>query len=156
MDFGRWIAQHGSLPQADPFRSFVEGQPFLNVPWLGQLLGYEAFRWAGLEGLVLGHALLVAVAAAILMLAVCGRGVSAAWAATAAAAAYLLAIPITGTIRPQLFGMVGFAATLWAVGPAALRQGRPGGGWCRCSHCGPTCTALSRWGWWPLAVGPWD
>ena len=43
-------------------------------------------------------------------------------AVTAAVTAYLLALPITGTIRPQLFGMLGFAATLWAIARLPSRK----------------------------------
>jgi len=87
----------------------------LNVPWLSQVLGYGWHQAFGLEGLVLGHVLLVTLAVALTMLAATARGVSAGWGAAAGVAGYLLALPILGTIRPQLFGLVAFAATLWAV-----------------------------------------
>jgi type IV secretory pathway VirB2 component (pilin) len=122
LNFGRWIVQQGRLPQADPFRPGLAAGEFLNVPWLGQVLGYAGYQVLGAEGLVLGHALLVTLTAAVTMLAVRGRGVSTGWAVAAAVASYLLALPITGTIRPQLFGMAAFAATLWAVGRLPARR----------------------------------
>ncbi len=122
LSFGRWIAQHQELPAVDPFRPHVASEPVLNVYWLGQVLGYYCHEALGLEGLVLAHAALVTLAMIILMLSVLGRGVSLSWAVAAAVAAYLLALPITGTIRPQLFGMVGFAATLWAISRLPVRR----------------------------------
>jgi len=121
LSFGRWIVEHGSLPSVDPFRSCVP-EPIINIPWLSQVIGYTWHQALGLEGLVLAHATLVTLTAAGLMLAVRGRGVSTPWAVAAAVAGYLLALPITGTIRPQLFGMVGFVATLWAISRLPARR----------------------------------
>jgi len=115
LSFGRWIVEHGTLPGSDPFRCFAPTEHFLNAPWLSQVLGYGWHRAFGLEGLVLAHAALITLTAMGLMLALRGRRVSLGWAVAAAVTAYLLALPITGTIRPQLFGMLGFAATLWAI-----------------------------------------
>lgn len=122
LNFGRWIVQHGRLPDADPFRSLAAGESFLNVPWLSQVLGYATDRALGLEGLVLGHTLLVTLTAGLMILATCSRGVSAGWGAAAAVAGYLLALPVIGTIRPQLFGMAAFAATLWAIARLPARR----------------------------------
>ena len=115
LNFGRWIAQNGTLPAADPFRPFADTEPVLNTHWLSQLIGYGWHEASGLEGLVLAHVLLVTLTAAGLMAAVRGREVATPWAVAAAAAGYLLALPITGTIRPQLFGMLAFTATLYAI-----------------------------------------
>jgi hypothetical protein len=112
--YGRWIAEHGTLPTSDPLGAHPNSQGFTNTAWLAQWLGYETHRVAGEEGLVLGHALLATMACGVLMAAVRARGVSLFAAAWAGAAVYLLALPITGTIRPQLFGMVGFSCVLLA------------------------------------------
>ena len=115
LNFGRWIVEHGTLPGSDPFRPGIPSEHFQNFYWLGQVLGYGWHQAFGLEGLVLAHGGLITLTAVCLMLAVRGRRVSLGWAVTAAVTAYALALPITGTIRPQLFGMLGFAATLWAI-----------------------------------------
>jgi hypothetical protein len=115
LSFGRWIVENGGLPAADPFRWDLPAVDFLNVYWLGQVLGYGWYSLLGLEGLVLAHAGLVTLMAAAMVLAVRGRGVPAGWAVAAALAGFVLALPITGTIRPQLFGMPAFAIVLWAV-----------------------------------------
>lgn len=115
LGFGRWIVQQGALPVFDPFRHAATDAPFLNVPWLGQVLGYLWHESLGAEGLVLAHAMLVTLSAAGLILAVRSRGVSLGAAAAAAVAGYLLALPVVGTIRPQLFGIAAFPLVLWAV-----------------------------------------
>jgi len=122
LSYGRWMAEHHALPRCDPFRSFANPELFLNVPWLSQILGYLWYRALGAEGMVLGHALLLTLTASWLMLAVAGRGVSAAWAAVAAATAYLLCLPIVGTLRPQMFAMTAFVGTLWAIGLLPQRR----------------------------------
>jgi hypothetical protein len=115
LSYGRWIAEHRALPQCDPFRSFADPELFFNIPWLSQLAGYLWWCASGAEGLVFAHALLLTLTAACLILAMAGRGCSAAWAAVAAVAFYVLCLPIVGTLRPQVLGMVAFAATLWAM-----------------------------------------
>ncbi len=122
LNFGRWIVEHRSLPETDPFRPSAAGDGFLNVPWLGQVLGYGCHGALGLEGLVLGHVVLVTFTSLLLVLAVRGRGATLGWAAVAALAGYVLALPVLGTIRPQLFGMVGLAATLWAMAQLPSRR----------------------------------
>jgi len=121
LNFGRWIVAHGSLPAADPFRSDSVAH-FVNIPWLAQVLGYACHQTLGLEGLVLAHAGLVALTALVLIFAVQARGVDVGWGAVAAVAAYILALPIVGTIRPQLFGMLGFALTLYGVARLPCRR----------------------------------
>jgi hypothetical protein len=122
LSFGRWIVEHRALPQSDPFRSYVASESFLNVPWLSQVLGYLWYCALGPEGLVFAHALLLAATAGCLMLAVRGRDVSTAWAAAAGGASYVLGLPIVGTLRPQVFGMLGFALTLWAIARLPVRR----------------------------------
>jgi hypothetical protein len=119
VNFGRWIVEHRALPTADPFAASSASPsvatPILHAAWLAQVVGYEVERMLGHEGLVFGHALLVAATAGVLMLAVLRRGVPAGWAWIAGAAMFLLDLPIHGTIRPQLFGQLGAALFLLAA-----------------------------------------
>ena len=114
LDFGRWIVQHAAFPVHDPFAANPAQAPVLHAAWLSQVIGYGAQQALGNEGLVLGHALLVTLAAGILMLAVVRRGAAVRFAAVAGAAMFLLDLPIVGTIRPQLFGQLGAALVLLA------------------------------------------
>jgi hypothetical protein len=114
LNFGRWIAEHGSLPTADPFASVQLNQPMLHSAWLSQLIGYEVQTHFGNEGLALGHCLLVALMGLVLMIAVSRRGTAGVVVWTTAIFMFILGLPILGTIRPQLFGMLCAAITLLA------------------------------------------
>ncbi len=114
LDFGRWIVENGSLPATDPFAFAPADKPVLNYAWLSQVIGYELHTRLGNEGLVFGHAFLMTLIAGVLMLAVIRKGVSPLWAWVAAAAFFVLDLPILGTIRPQLFGQLGGAFVLLA------------------------------------------
>ena len=114
LDFGRWMVENRALPTTDPFAIAPADKPVLNYAWLSQVIGYEVQSRFGNEGLVLGHALLTALTAGILMLAVVRKGIPASWAWVAAAAFFVLDLPILGTIRPQLFGQLGGAMVLLA------------------------------------------
>jgi hypothetical protein len=120
VNFGRWIVKHGTLPAADPFAASASSSPAAAAPilhsaWLAQVIGYKIERTLGHEGLVFGHALLVAATAGVLILTVARRGVPAGWIWVAGAAMFVLDLPIHGTIRPQLFGQLGAALFLLAA-----------------------------------------
>ena len=114
LDFGRWIVENRSLPATDPFAIAPADKPVLNYAWLSQVIGYEVQTRFGNEGLVFGHAFLMTLIAGVLMLAAVRRGVPPLWAWVAAAAFFVLDLPILGTIRPQLFGQLGGALVLLA------------------------------------------
>jgi hypothetical protein len=115
LNFGRWVAEHGSLPTADPFASVQLNQPMLHSAWLSQLIGYEVQHTFGNEGLALGHCLLVTLMGITLMAAVAKRGTTGTVVWTAGILMFILGLPILGTIRPQLFGMLCAALTLFAI-----------------------------------------
>lgn len=114
LDFGRWIAQHQSLPQVDPFTATQPPAAVLNSAWLSQLVGYLTAEKLGNEALVFGHALLVTLTAGALMLAAFKRGIPLGWLWSVALAYLVLNLPIVGTVRPQLFGQLGAAIILLA------------------------------------------
>lgn len=113
--FGRWIAAHDALPTSDPFGAFPSTAPFSNMPWLAQLTEYATWESLGADGLVLLHGLLATVGCGFLAAAIYRRGVPLNWAMIGSVAAYVVALPTIGVIRPQLFGVVGVPAILWAV-----------------------------------------
>ena len=122
VNFGRWIAEHQSLPAADPFAAHPSNSAMLHSAWLAQLIGFQVHAAFGNEGLAFGHALVMTAIAGVLMLAVVRRGAPAAWAWTAGAAMFLLDLPIHGTIRPQLFGQLGAALFLLAASELPSRR----------------------------------
>jgi hypothetical protein len=114
LNFGRWMAESQALPASDPFSSTPIAQSMLHSAWLSQLIGFEVQNAFGNEGLVFGHALLVTLMAAALMLAVYCRQTDPMLAWLAGPLMFVLSLPVIGTIRPQLFGMLGAALALLA------------------------------------------
>lgn len=115
LDFGRWMVQHQALPAIDPFAATPSNIPFIPSAWLAQVMGYFTIETFGVDGLVVAHAALATLACGLMMAAIYARGVPLCWAVAGGVAYYVLSLPIVGTIRPQLFGMVGVALTLLAV-----------------------------------------
>ncbi len=122
LSYGRWIAQQGALPEADPFFATASDIPVRHYAWLAQLSGYWTKTWFGNEGLVFGHALLTTFTAAAVIFAVFRRGTPLFWAAFAGLAMFVLDLPIVGTIRPQLFGQLGLALVLVACSSLPERK----------------------------------
>ena len=45
--YGRWIREHGTLPETEPLLALSQGVPWVDVAWLSKLSGlwvYERFR----------------------------------------------------------------------------------------------------------------
>jgi hypothetical protein len=122
VSYGRWIAEHRALPAVDPFAASPSTQPVLQHAWLSQLAGYWTKQTLGNEGLAFGHALLVTLTAAAVIVAVNRRGTPLVWAAAAGLAMLVLDLPIVGTIRPQLFGQLSLACVLVACSELPARR----------------------------------
>src|SRR2546428_7749211 len=56
---GRWIAQHGAVPELDPFTYTLSDQPYLAYHWLFQLGAYGIERAWGGTGITLARWLCV-------------------------------------------------------------------------------------------------
>jgi hypothetical protein len=116
---GELMLETGRLVTADPFTSTHAGEPTPTIYWLSQLL-YAGLLKVGSWELL--HRLdSLVFAAALWLAAVAGRtpGGSPAAAAAALGLALLIAMPHHG-LRPQTFGLLGFAAVV------ALAQSRLG------------------------------
>jgi len=114
-----------AILRTDVFTATAYGRPWLNQQWLAQIVLTTAFRLGGWFALVALRALLIALVLTFVFLACRAAG-----AATKRAAWLTLAsgVLLTGAfkLRPQLLGMVCFAATAWLV---ARRRTRPEGVW---------------------------
>ncbi len=123
LNFGRWIVENGQLPVVDPVRPpAVAGTAYATTAWLSQVLAYFCHSVAGAEGLPLAHVSLVVATSALVMWAVRAQGLAVGWVVAAAAASYILALPVVGTIRPQLIGVVCFAAVLAGLAQSTTRR----------------------------------
>jgi hypothetical protein len=125
LSYGRWMVEHRALATADPFGVADGAERFVNVPWLAQVAGYYWHRATGPGGLQFAHAALMTLAVGILIAAVRWRGVTLLGAAIAGVVFYVLSLPIVGTARPQLFGLVGMALALLAWSLVARGRRHP-------------------------------
>lgn len=67
---GRWIVQHGHLPEREPLTPFSsQDQPFLDTAWLSEVVGYKVYAAAGLEGIILFFSLVEVLKFALYLVA---------------------------------------------------------------------------------------
>ena len=120
---GELILDQGALLRSDPFAFTTGGGAWLDQQWGSQVLlalGYRLVGWAGLAVL---RALLVALAIGLVFVACRRSGVGLRVAAWLALGAFVLSAAALG-LRPQLLGMVLFAATLAILAGREHRTGR--------------------------------
>ena len=102
------------LLRTDPFTFTAFGRPWLDQQWGSQLVFALVYRAGGWGLLATFRALLVALIAAFGWLACRATGAGTKRAAWLALAGFLVWAG-GAALRPQLFGMVLFAATVWLV-----------------------------------------
>jgi hypothetical protein len=114
-----------AILRTDVFSAPAYGRPWLNQQWLAQIIMTTAFRLGGWFALVALRALLIALVLTFVFLACRAAGAVTRRAAFLTLASGLL---LTGAfkLRPQLLGIVCFAATAWLV---ARRSTRPESVW---------------------------
>jgi hypothetical protein len=120
---GNLILDQGALLRTDPFAFTTGGAAWLDQQWGAQVLlalGYGLGGWAGLAVL---RALLVALVIGLVFVACRRSGVGLRVAAWLALAAFVLSAAALG-LRPQLLGMVLFAAMLAILAGRERRTGR--------------------------------
>jgi hypothetical protein len=116
-----WLAER-RLPSIDPY-SFTQDRPWINHEWLSEALMSAAFSAAGAAGLVLLKVAVIGAALAVLWRRL--RAASPLIAATVVTIAAVGALPVSATIRPQIWSLLGL--TLLApllvnpVAPSARR-----------------------------------
>jgi hypothetical protein len=106
---GQFIAEHGSVPHADPFSYTRAGQPWVAHEWLTELFLYELQRTAGSAGLIVTFAAIISAAFFLLYLR-CGRALYVAGAVTLFAA--WATAPVWG-VRPQVLSLL--LTNLWLL-----------------------------------------
>jgi hypothetical protein len=111
--YGRWIAEHGRLPQSEPLLPLSAGVPMIDTAWLSQVVGYAMYRQFGVTSVQFLYAAPITLAFALLLWGVLrrtGRSVIAG----------LVALGTFGwvnyqqllIVRPQLNGLMMFVALL--------------------------------------------
>ncbi|HLY12830.1 MAG TPA: hypothetical protein VKR24_00650 [Candidatus Limnocylindrales bacterium] len=120
---GELILDQGALLRTDPFAFTTGGASWLDQQWGSQVLlaiGYRLDGWAGLAVL---RAVLVALVIGLVFIACRRSGVGLRVAAWLALGGFILSAAALG-LRPQLLGMVLFAATLAILAGRERRTGR--------------------------------
>jgi hypothetical protein len=118
LSYGRWIVQHGRVPTVEPLLPLSQGMTFLDLPWLSQLIGYGMVQQFGISGLQFLNALGVVALAGIFTFAVYSRTRNLGAALLTLVAIYVGSYQQLLVFRPQLAGMVCFAA-VFAMGTAS-------------------------------------
>lgn len=130
---GRFVAEHRSVPAADPFTWTLGERAYVAYHWLFQLGLYEIWSAAGAPGVVAARFFLLVATASLLLVALRARRVSA-LAAAAVGLTALLASEWRFTARPELLSWLlfasvlallerrrrGYAAPLWLLPPIFL------------------------------------
>jgi hypothetical protein len=135
---GDVILDQGAVLRTDPFAFTTAGGPWLDQQWGAQVLLALADRAGGWAGLAILRALLVGLVIGLVYVACRRSGSGQRVGAWLALAAFVLAAAAMG-MRPQLLGMVLFAATLAILAGRLERTGQ------------------GRWAVWliPLLAIPW-
>src|SRR3974390_1697129 len=98
--FGLDILRDHRLPVVDPY-SFTQDVPWINHEWLHELLSAGAYQLVGVSGLIMLKAMLIAATLAVVGEALAGTTLPIQWTAVAFAA--LAILPLSLTIRPQVW-----------------------------------------------------
>src|ERR1017187_284523 len=109
LETGQYIAEHKSVPHADPFSYTRAGAPWVAHEWLTDLLLYELLHTTGFGGLIIVFAMVLCAACFMLFLR-CGpdpyfAGVAMLYAAGATE-------PVWG-VRPQVLSLL--LTSLWLL-----------------------------------------
>jgi len=100
-----FLASH-ALPSVDPY-SFAQGRPWINHEWASEAAMGIAYRLGGSAGLVLMKALVMAGVTWVLLARL--RGSTPIVAALVSAVALAGALPLSATVRPQIWSALGLA-----------------------------------------------
>ena len=124
LSYGRYIWETKSLPSTEPLLPFAKGMPFVDTPWLSQLIGYgivstARLQLAGLQGL---FAIAVTCCCAMLSWRTY-RQTRNGWFSAMSIGAFLLVgwAPLT-IMRPQIAGLICFMYLLTRLSSRSIRR----------------------------------
>jgi hypothetical protein len=118
-----WLRTH-SLPEVDPY-SFTQDRPWINHEWLSEAVMALGYQELGIPGLVVLKMAVMGCVLAVLVWRL--RGSSPIVAASVASLAMVAALPLSGTLRPQIWSALGLALLMTLLDverePTAARAG---------------------------------
>jgi hypothetical protein len=101
------------LPEIDPY-SFTQDRPWVNHEWLSEAFMGAAYQLGGSAGLVILKMIVVGIAVAVIARRL--RRASPLLIAVVTATAIVGALPVTATIRPQLWSLLALVLLATALG----------------------------------------
>lgn len=115
LKFGQDLWRTGQIVRADSYSYLTGDRPWINHEWLTEALIAVAYAAAGGTGLVVLKILLILATASLVYAHLCRRGLTTIGAAILLLYAWLLILPWLGSLRPQLFTYLCFAAVLVSI-----------------------------------------
>ncbi|WP_437187697.1 hypothetical protein SH668x_001103 [Planctomicrobium sp. SH668] len=109
LSYGRWIVENRAVPQLEPLMPLSKGIPFLDLPWLSQIIGYGVVQRFGVTGLQFLNGLGTTLAVGLLAICVYNRTGRLGAALLTLLVFYWGAYQQFLVFRPQLAGLVCFA-----------------------------------------------
>ncbi len=111
---GQLIRATAAIPSRDTFTFTAFGEAWVDQPWLAQVILDATYRIGGFAGLVAMRAATVTAISAFVFVTCRSRGGSSRASSLLAAAGFFVALPYL-SLRPQLFGALFFAATVFVI-----------------------------------------
>lgn len=112
---GRLIAATGSVPDANLFLYTLSADaPFIDQPWLGQWIMWQAFDSLGHSGSILLRNVLLVASFALIVATAWRRSQDARAAGALGLLAAILCYPVL-TVRTRMFAFLPFAAIVWVT-----------------------------------------
>jgi len=109
LTYGRWILEHKAVPTVEPLMPLAKGMPFLDLPWLSQVIGFSMIQQFGITGIQFLNGLCIVTAAGLLTYAVYARTQNLGASLLTLFAFYGVSYQQFLVVRPQLGGIVCFA-----------------------------------------------
>lgn len=124
--FGRWMRARGAVTREDPY-SYLSAPEWINHEWLAEVAFGGAWEVAGTAGLVLLKAVIVLGVLLLVYLHLREQGLDVLRAGLLVVALSLPVSVALRTIRPHMFTMLLFTATLLVL--LEVERGRPRAAW---------------------------
>lgn len=115
LSYGRWMWEHGRLPESEPLMPLASEVPMLATAWLTQLSAFLVSDFAGLHGLQVGYGLLIAVTFTFVCNAAKRHKQTTLWPVIAGAVFVFVLRWQLVIIRPQLVGLCCFATLVYLL-----------------------------------------
>lgn len=109
LNYGRWITQNQAVPTVEPTLPLAKGVPFIDLPWLSQVIGYQMYSTFGISAIQFLNAFGIITVAALLTFSVFRRTNNLGAAVLTLIAFYWGSYQQILVVRPQIAGTICFA-----------------------------------------------